>query len=913
MFLEYQQRLSTGDIVLDTDIRGLEVVHLNSGSFLMASTGVNGGLVSYALNTNGSLRSIADTVYFPDVTSTALSGALETVNNGSNGSVLLAGGAGTAMMLYGLSANGTLSNATATAASSGSSTITAAQVGNTTFYYSVSQDSGQVTRHAPNGTTTPLQVYFNEITAVDTVQIGHQSFLLTTQDGTSGIISHAINANGALTHADNLGAEQGLGVSVPTSFDTVNAFGQTWVIMGSAGTSTLSVLEMTANGQLNAVDHVMDTLETRFGGVQAVAIAQVGDRVFVVAGGADDGLSLFTLMPDGRLIHLETIPHTIGAGLMNVGEIETSMMGDALQIFVNSDTDTGITRFSVDLSDLGSTLRGDTTGAGRLQGSAGDDLLVAGLGDTLIGGAGDDILVGALNARLDGGAGADIFVMDETGGTTRIQNFTSGEDQLDLSSYFMLRSVNQLNITSTSSGARVQFNDTTIQITSSNGLSLDRDDLFGRAFDWADRIPILERTDAPPLEPEPTPPTPTPTPTPEPTPTPTPEPTPTPTPVIRGLALSGGNGSDNLRGSAMSDTLSGGAGRDTLTGYEGNDLLTGDSGNDLLIGGGGADWMSGASGSDTLRGQAGNDTLEGGASADELDGGDDHDVLRGGEGTDTLEGGAGHDTLTGGDGDDHLYGGSGNDVILGTNGNDTLHGDEGNDTLSGAAGDDVFDGGAGNDTIWGGFGNDRLLGGWGNDMMGGSEGNDLMYGGEGNDTVWGGSQHDTLRGGDGVDTVGGFWGNDIAYGEEGDDFVWGNFGNDTLYGGNGNDMIGGAEGEDVLVGGNGHDTLVGGDNSDELMGGKGNDELRGGAGDDWLSGGWGADTFYFFYNHTGSDRIADFKPEVDQIQFDTNSVRFSTLRMFQQGDDVMIRLNRGQITLADTDLSDLGAEHFLFG
>ena len=941
MDLRYQQRIGTGDIVLDNDIRGLEVVTLATGSYLLSSTGRNGGLVSYALDSGGGLRNIADTQYFTPDSGAQIRGGMDA---GGGGTVVLGGDDGTAMMQYTLVAGGGLSQARATSAASGtsgSSAITTVELPGGTVHYSVADTSGQIMRHAANGTLTAQQATLDGVTALDSVQIGTQHFLLAAQHGTSGITSFRINsANGALTRAGDIGAEDGLGISTPTTFDTVTAFGQTWVILGSAGSSTLSVLEMSANGEFTAVDHIMDTLETRFGGVQAVATTQVGNRVFVLAGGADDGLSLHTLLPDGRLIHIDTIAHDTGQGLMNVGELEMVLMGDLLQIYASNSTDPGIARYSVDLSDLGGVLRGDINAANQINGSAGDDLMIAGRDDTMSGGAGDDVLVGALNVRLTGGAGADRFVMAQIGGTARIMDFTPGEDILDMSSYFMMRSTDQVTVNSTSSGARVSVRETVIQITSTEGRPLNSEDVFGRAFDWADRIPILRRSEPPPApEPAPTPaPTPTPAPAPAPAPLPAPAPTPAPTPApvpapapVTGISRQGGTGADNITGTAAEDTLSGGSGRDTLTGLAGDDTLIGDSGDDLLTGGTGRDQLRGTSGNDTLRGNEGDDTLEGGGGVDELSGGggndrlfggNDNDVLMGGvgndalfgsTGNDTLRGNEGNDTLSGEDDNDLLYGGSGDDLMVGVSGTDTLHGEAGHDTVSGGPGTDVMYGGDGNDEMWGGTGNDTMWGGGGNDMMGGSEDNDLMYGDLGNDTVWGGSQHDTLYGGEGVDTVGGFWGNDLAYGGEGDDFVWGNFGEDTLYGENGNDMIGGAEGRDLLFGGDGRDTLIGGDDEDELMGGIGNDLLTGGSGDDWLLGGWGADTFYFFYNHVGSDRIADFNIDIDTIQFDTSSVSFNTLRMRQKSDDVVITLNRGDITLVDIELRDLEADHFIFG
>lgn len=899
MDLRYQQRIGTGDIVLDNDIRGLEIVTLSTGSYLLSSTGRNGGLVSYELDAGGVLSGIADTQYFTPDSGAQIGGGMDA---SAAGTVVLGGDDGTAMMHYTLVAGGDLSQARATSAASGTSgsnAITTVVLNSGTVHYSVADTSGQIMYHAANGTITAQQITLDGVTALGSVRIGTQDFLLATENGTSGIASFRINATtGTLSRADTIGAEDGLGIATPTTFDTVTAFGQTWVVLGSAGSSTLSVLEMSSSGVFTAVDHVMDTLETRFGGVQSVATAQVGNRVFVVAGGADDGLSLHTLLPDGRLIHVDTIAHNTGQGLMNVGQIEMAVMGDQLQIYASNSTEPGIARYSVDVSNLGVTQRGDTNAANQINGGAGDDLLIAGREDTLSGGAGDDILVGALNVRLTGGDGADRFVMAQIGGTARIMDFTPGEDILDLSSYFMMRSSDQVTVNSTSSGARVTVQQTVIQLTSSEGEALSSEDIFGRAFDWGDRIPILRRTEAPP-EPEPVPepaptPTPVPTPTPDPVPTPVPDPTPTPDPTpaptpdptpvtppapapVAGISRQGGDSADDITGGAGGDTLSGGRGFDTLTGLAGDDTISGERGNDLLSGGTGNDVLNGDTGNDTLRGNQGNDTL------------------------------------SGWDNEDLLFGGSGNDLMVGVTGNDTLYGESGQDTVSGGTGTDVMYGGDGDDEMWGGSGNDTMWGGDGSDMMGGSGDDDLMYGETGNDTVWGGAQHDTLFGGEGVDTVGGFWGNDLAYGGEGDDFVWGNFGEDTLYGENGNDMIGGAEGRDILFGGDGRDTLIGGDDADQLTGGSGDDRLIGGPGDDWISGGWGADTFFFYFNHEGSDRIADFNTDLDQIQFDTASVNFNSLRMRQDGDDVVITLNRGDITLVDVERADLDAGHFLFG
>ena len=128
-------------------------------------------------------------------------------------------------------------------------------------------------------------------------------------------------------------------------------------------------MELRAGGRLEPTDHVLDTGSTRFEGVQALSVAQDGDHVFVVAGGADHGLTLFLLLPDGTLVHLQTLADTNATALHNVTTITTAIAGDTLHVFAGSQNDAGISRFAVDLSTLGPLLAGtqapDSLAGGR--------------------------------------------------------------------------------------------------------------------------------------------------------------------------------------------------------------------------------------------------------------------------------------------------------------------------------------------------------------------------------------------------------------------------------------------------------------------------------------------------------------------------------------------------------------------
>lgn len=230
--------------------------------------------------------------------------------------------------------------------------------------------------------------------SLQTVHVGTRDWLLAADAGTQGVSAFRITAGGGLEAAGTLGAAEGLGIAQPTALCTVAAHGQTWVILAASGSSSLSVMRLGADGSLSATDHLIDILDTRFGAVQALEVVKVKGHVLVLAGGGDDGLSLFTLLPDGQLIHLQSLAHEIGRGLDNVTSIRAAQIGDTLQIFVASQGDAGLSQFALPLSALGNVIRDTGTGNALLQGMAGSDLVIdTGTGTITLNGLGPDDLV----------------------------------------------------------------------------------------------------------------------------------------------------------------------------------------------------------------------------------------------------------------------------------------------------------------------------------------------------------------------------------------------------------------------------------------------------------------------------------------------------------------------------------------
>lgn len=676
-----------------------------------------------------------------------------------------------------------------------------------------------------------------EIDKLVVLSLGAKQFLVGTSALANALTLQAINADGSFGAIRILSSETGIGLNQPTQIEAVTVAGVSFLVVGSARSSSLTTLRVTSGGDLLPLDHIIDERTTRFDGVTAMSSLMMDGRAFVFVGGRDSGISVFTVVPDGTLLHLLTLADEDGRSMANVSAISAAAIGGKIALFVSSTTEAGITQFSLDPGKIGVTA---AVGAGSHTGGTNGDLLMAGVATTTLDGRdGNDILVsGGGTLRMNGGSGRDVFVIASLEGRTTITDFEYGVDRLDLSNLGMIRSTMQIAMSQHSWGLRMRIGDSYIDIRSHDGRPMERWQFTDAMFPHAHYAPPSTGNTAYGSAWNDT--------------------------LLAGSPVSrlfGRGGNDVLLGAAGNDYLNGGAGNDTLTGGGGNDTLWGEDGNDLLRGNEGNDQFWGGAGNDQLWGGTGRDILRGEGGDDRLWGEGDDDTLYGGDGNDLLYGDAGNDLLDGGSGNDQLFGGDGNDRLVVTSGANRLHGGAGNDSMVGGSGPDSLFGGLGRDTLRGGGGHDRLygendhdflFGGTGNDRLYGQTGNDLLYGEDGDDLLDGGPGDDRLYGQNGNDLLDGRDGDDLLYGGAGNDTLYGNTGNDRLSGGDGNDRLDGHAGDDWLHGNNGNDTLYGNAGNDSLYGGEGRDLLRGQAGNDGLAGGSGNDALY---GDAGNDRL----------------------------------------------------------
>lgn len=728
-------------------------------------------------------------------------------------------------------------------------------------------------------------------TGITTTTHNGQTYAFVTYQDQDTVSMFRQGAGGTMQHVNDTGISDGFWVDRPGALTvTTAADGQLYVVVAGSGSDSLSTFSVHPNGMV-PVDHLIDSLDTRFADASHVTSVTLGQQNFVLAAGSDSGLNLFTVLPGGRLQHVDAMPGSIDTPLRGITSLDAMATPQGIRTWISTEAAPYLAEFSIALPNIGITLGASATGS-VLNGSVGDDVLAGASGvDQLNGGFGNDILLDGASADfLRGDGGRDTFVLVEDGARDVILDFQLGFDRIDLTDFSQTSGLGGMSITARSWGAEFRIGADVLEVRNAAGTTLRAQDFDSSNLITGNRI----QTD--PAE--------------YPGSTETPRPDPNPGSFenpsgINPASLSanwinepnvnltrapgdfvGTNDADIIRTWGPDDRLHGANGNDIIQSGGGNDRVHGDGGNDSIDGGGENDLLLGGAGFDTISGGDGNDTLSGDSFADSLVGGNGNDVILGGDGFDQLHGNAGNDRIWAGASPDRIFGGDGNDWLsAGSNFGlsvDGVSGGSGNDTIFGNAGFDVLKGGTGDDLIDGGHQSDNIYGEEGNDTLLGDQGFDRLFGGLGEDQIYGGDAGDGL------------------FGQEGDDLLWGGSGGDRFFGGQGNDVLDGGSGSDTIYADAGFDTIIGGTD------------------DDLLFGSFNADEFIFGDNH-GNDTIGDFDAlnanEVINFTHLSNFTRFSDVlnAAVQSGQDVIINTGgNNSIRLRNVDLNDLDASDFEF-
>ena len=323
--------------------------------------------------------------------------------------------------------------------------------------------------------------YVANVSDTASVTLGGHHYLLTLSSLENGITSYEIGADDTAGLVDSLGNHDLLSVTGPAALQVLEVGGETFAVIASTGSSSISVVRVNDMGCLFQTDHLIDDLTTRFAHTQVLDSFTLNGRSFVVTAGTDAGITILELLPGGKLTPFLTSVFETGAGLGAVSGLEVAVNGTTVTILVVDARADRVLEFSLSLGSLGGVIH---AAAGVATGTSKDDLVLGSVGDDVLrGAAGDDWLFsGGGDDVMTGGAGADCFVFGTTSDHIRIRDYEAHVDKIDLSGWGHVYDTSALTITPTATGAVIELNGHTVTLVTGHSLSaasfVDSDFLF---------------------------------------------------------------------------------------------------------------------------------------------------------------------------------------------------------------------------------------------------------------------------------------------------------------------------------------------------------------------------------------------------------------------------------------------------
>jgi Ca2+-binding RTX toxin-like protein len=316
--------------------------------------------------------------------------------------------------------------------------------------------------------------FLGDVAAFASITIGVETYLFTASAFDAGLSSFSVAQNGTLSIRNNVAPNDASGFHLPQALETIMVSGQNFLVMASAGTNSLTVYAIGVGGTLTEIDHLIDSIGTRFEDASILESFTHSGRSYILAAGSDDGLTLLEISAGGKLSVLGVLADGFDTTLNNITDIEVVIFGDEVHAFVSSGTENGYTQIVIDTNNIGETFLGNTADD-VLNGTELDDMLSGMAGsDTLNGAGGDDVLVDGIGRdHLFGGAGADVFQFVEDGTLDLIRDFEIWQDQIDLSQISDVSNMQSLTILPRSYGAVIIAGSEEIRIEAADGAMLN--------------------------------------------------------------------------------------------------------------------------------------------------------------------------------------------------------------------------------------------------------------------------------------------------------------------------------------------------------------------------------------------------------------------------------------------------------
>ncbi len=462
-------------------LSSLDIISIGAQQFLVAAGEADGGFTTYEILANGNLAVAGDVFYWTN-SGTRNVRFIDAYVFEGEGFIIPSGRYDDNMTVFRLDVfGGATPTQFLTGAGTASMTMTEmVTVGTNSYLFTASTSPGLERYNITTGGVLTAPTHINDtpavalgdVSAMISAHLKGKDFLFVASAFDAGISVFEVGAGGGLSPRFHLTPDM-VGFNAISTLRTAQINERAFLLVGSAETDTLMVLRVSVGGKLNLVDSLVDKSETRFARISALEVFEHQGRTFVLAGGADDGLTLFELTYRGRLNVLGVVADQFTTTLANISDIVVNIVNGKIMVFAASASEHGFTEFELTLNP-GSTFTGGDS-LDTIIGSPGDDTIFGmGRNDILDGGAGNDRLVdGRGRDTLTGGSGADVFEFIQDGKRDFITDFELGIDKIDLTDYDHLYSYLDLEILSRPTGAVILIGTEKLIITSIDGHSID--------------------------------------------------------------------------------------------------------------------------------------------------------------------------------------------------------------------------------------------------------------------------------------------------------------------------------------------------------------------------------------------------------------------------------------------------------
>ncbi len=207
---------------------------------------------------------------------------------------------------------------------------------------------------------------------------------------------------------------------------TATVGGVSYLFVAGGGDDGVSVFAVGSDGTLTNVDNVADDATLELDGARGVATAEIAGTTYLfVAGDDDSGVSVFSVSPGGALANVFNVADGGALELSRAAAVSTGSVGGNPFLIVVGRSDDGISVFSIGAD-------GTLTNTSNVDQSADPAYNITNavsLGTAEVGGA-TYVFVGAGSA-VSGGNGVSVFSLDTSGVLTNVANV----DDTDNSDY----------------------------------------------------------------------------------------------------------------------------------------------------------------------------------------------------------------------------------------------------------------------------------------------------------------------------------------------------------------------------------------------------------------------------------------------------------------------------------------------